>query len=185
MPHRPLAGPPVRGNPFPPARGLAGLAFALAALAAGAAPSLQARRLADGTVLLENAHLRAVFDPRDAGAASSLVQKVTGKELAVCESCGGGHFKAFRESLHVQHMGEALLTLPAGSGATREFTARVGRKGTYVLRAALRTPQGIPLVAERPFDLGETLDVYRAAVPRSKASPFGRCAWGGDPCRGG
>ena len=86
-----------------------GAAWAADAIEPGAADGVAAALLPDGRVQLENAILRFIFDPRDAGAAASIRHRLTGKELAVCATYGDQHFKAFREALHRQRMKEGRI----------------------------------------------------------------------------
>ena len=75
----------------------------------GKSGPVSALLLPDKKVCLENEFLRFVFDPEDSGAASSIWFKLTGKELAICDTYGQRHFKAFRESLSIQRMREGRI----------------------------------------------------------------------------
>lgn len=83
------------------------------AIEPGASGAVSATLAPDGEVSLENEFLRFVFDPDDAGAASSIQLRGSGKELGVCVTYSGRHFKAFRESLSIQRMKEGRIS-PSG-----------------------------------------------------------------------
>lgn len=145
----------------------------------GISGTVSAALLPDGKVALENEFLRFIFDPSDAGAASSIRFKASDKELAVCDTYGGRHFKAFREGLSIQRMREGriassghpykLVRLEAREGAGvatfagHPYVPRAGAKGQALAMGSVRLVKTYTLRAA-----SSKLDVGLQAINESK-----------------
>lgn len=113
-----------------------------AAIRPGTSGAASAALLDDGRVRLENELLRIIFDPSDAGAASSILYKTANKELAKCSTYGEKHFKAFREVMHVQRMGEARIDPVGKPYKLISLSAKDGRAVAVLTGYSYPAPEG-------------------------------------------